>query len=739
MEKLKYSSPAYVWRSALPLGNGTIGFMVYGGRRKEKIGVNDCTLWSGYPKDYNSEESLKYLPKARKLIFEGKNKEADDLVQSKLCGFYSEAYMPLGEIDISFLNAGLFGEYSRELSLENAVHTVKSCGFKREAFVSYPHKIGVYKIENSKGFSVKVTAKSKLRSESFVNGALYLTGNAPDYAAPNYLRTETNPIRYNEGKGMAFAMGIKIVTDGEICGGKDSVTVKNAKEVILYVTTATGFKGYDKMPETDRKVTADKCRKALEVITDTYETIKEKHIADYKAIYDRQNISLGDESDEDTDKLIKKAKKGNTETALAELFYKFGKYMTIQGSRKGGQALNLQGQWNDSLRPPWSSNYTVNINTQMNYWGATSANLAECMEPYVNLVYETMHNGKKTAKVNYGCDGFACNHNVDIWRKTPPVQGSASYMYAPLCGAWLSNELYSHMKNGNLEEYRDKIQEIALESAKFVKDYLVMHDGYYVTCPSASPEAAFKKDGSTCSLDYASAFEMGISKQAMENCLEFTDDENLREELNDRLSKLYPFKEGSTGICEWHEDVPIAEKGHRHFSPLYGFYPARVIKYYSNPKEREWVEKLFNYRTDNSSSYIGWSAAWAICLAARLHRGEMALHVIESMLGHSVFKNLFCVHPPFLFQIDGNMGFIAGINEMLVYCENDVCELIPAIPEKWKTGSVKEMVVNGTEISFKWENSKVTEISASKPVKVLNRNLSDKCVVSGEIVLTESC
>lgn len=737
MEKLKYSSPARAWRNALPMGNGTIGFMVYGGRRTEKICVNDCTLWSGYPKNYDSSESLEYLPQVRKLVFEGKNKEADALTEQKLCGFYSEAYMPLGEIDISFARALPFGKYSRELDLQSAVHTVKSGGFKREAFVSYPHKAGAYRIESERPFSLKITLKSKLRSETFGSGELYLAGNAPDYAAPNYLRTETNPIRYNEGRGMAFAMGVKAVTDGKIKITDKHIFIRGAKETVIYVSTATGFKGYDKMPETDRKVPSLRCKELLEGIKDSYETIKKRHIEDYASLYSRQSVSLGEESGEDTDKLVKKAKKGDVQTALAELFYKFGKYMTIQGSRKGGQALNLQGQWNDSLRPPWSSNYTVNINTEMNYWGTVSANLADCMEPYINLVYEAMENGKKTAKVNYGCEGFACNHNVDIWRKTSPVQGSPSYMYAPLCGVWLSNELYGHMKNGGLEEYREKIQEIACEAAKFVRDYLVMHDGYYVTCPSASPEACFNKNGSECSLDYASAFELALSKQAMKNCLEFTEDGQLIEELNERLSKLRPFREGSTGICEWHDDVPISEKGHRHFSPLYGFYPGRVIKYYGNPEERKWVEKLFDYRTANSSSYIGWSAAWAICLAARLHRGEKALEVIESMLGHSVFKNLFCVHPPFLFQIDGNMGFIGGINEMLIYCEDGVCELLPAIPEKWKKGSVKGMVVNGAEVSFKWERGKVTELSSSKPLKVLNRNISDKCSVSKEIVLTE--
>lgn len=392
MDKLIYEQPARLWREALPIGNGKSGVMVWGGKQTERLSFNDCTLWSGYPKDRNNPQSAENLNEVRQLVFEGKNSEADALCGEKLCGWYSEAFMPLGELFLHFSRQS-YKAYKRELDIGSALHTVSFKNVRREAFSSYPDKITVYK--------------------------------------------------------------------------------------------------------------------------------------------------------------------------------------------------------------------------------------AESAEPLVRFVHSVMKNGRKTAFVNYGCRGFCCNHNVDIWCKTSPVQGSPSYMYAPLCGAWLANELYAHYKNGGLEKYKNEILEIVSEAAAFVNDYLVLHNGFYVTAPSASPEAAFKNNGKVACLDYASCFEMSVAKQALINYLDFANTA-AAEEIREKLALLYPEKSGSTGLLEWHADFPITEAGHRHFSPLYGFYPANTIKYHADAEKREWVRRLFNYRTDNSTQYIGWSAAWAICLCGRLHDGEKA-------------------------------------------------------------------------------------------------------------------
>lgn len=736
MNKIWYKKSAKNWREALPIGNGYTGVMVYGSHKKERLCFNDGKLWSGYPKDYNSADGLDYLEKVRQLIFEGRNNEADALCEEKLKGFYSETFLPLSDIVLDFSGTDKSIK-SRSLDLSTGVHTVESNGMKSEMFSSYPDKITVYKIKSNKRFSVKIKAKSKLHhSVSAEKNMLTLYGNAPDYVAPNYLRTELFPVKYNEKKGMAFCLCVQIETNGVSEKQKNNIKIINATELTIYFATQTGFNGFDKMPCADTNMVVNNCRSYLNSVVKNYDELKKRHIEDFSCLYNQQNISFNCNEDMSTDKLIQSVKKGADEKALCELLYNYGKYMIISGSRKGGQPLNLQGIWNHSVRPPWSSNYTVNINTQMNYWGASRSGLSECIEPLIQMVYEALDTGSKTAKINYGCSGFACNHNVDIWRKTPPVQGDANYMFEPLCGVWLANEIYAHYCNGYLNEYDNKIKEIVTEAAKFASDYLVLHNGYYVVCPSASPENVFAHNGKKCKLDYASAFDMGLVKQAFKNVLEISDDENLKLEIIEKYSKLYLFKNGVNGIREWHKEYETPEKGHRHFSPLYAFYPANIIGYYENKEQTQWIKRLFKYRLENSGQHIGWSAAWAICLAARLRDADTARSVIKGLLNHAIFSNLFCVHPPFYFQIDGNLGFVAGINEMLITEENGIVELIPALPENFdESGSVKNMIVNGTKISFKWNKGTVTEISADKPISVYDKNMADAVNIDNNITI----
>lgn len=736
MNKIWYKKSAKNWREALPIGNGFSGVMVYGSHKKERLCFNNATLWSGYPKDYNSAESLENLNKVRRLVFEGRNNEADVLCENKLKGFYSETFLPLGDIILTFSGTDKTIQ-SRVLDLSTGVHTIESSGCKSEIFSSYPDKITVYKIKSDRRFSVKIKAKSKLHHcVSTEKTMLALCGNAPDYVAPNYLRTELFPVKYNEKNGMAFCLCAQVYTDGYTENKGNFLKITNATELTICFATATGFNGFNKMPCTDTSAVVNKCKAHLRSIEKNYDELKKRHIEDFSRLYNQQNISFGSDTDIPTDELIQSVKNGKDEKSLCELLYNYGKYMIISGSRKGGQPLNLQGIWNHSIRPPWSSNYTVNINTQMNYWGASRSGLSECIAPFIQMVYELLETGRKTAKINYGCGGFACNHNVDIWRKTPPVQGDANYMFEPLCGVWLANEIYAHFRNGYLNEYKDKIKEIVTEAAKFASDYLVLHNGYYVVCPSASPENVFAHNGKKCKLDYASAFDMGLVKQAFKNVLEISDDENLKLEIIEKYSKLYPFKNGANGICEWHKDYETPEKGHRHFSPLYAFYPANLIGYNENKEQRRWIQKLFKYRLENSGQHIGWSAAWAICIAARLRDADTARSVIKGLLNHAIFSNLFCVHPPFYFQIDGNLGFVAGINEMLITEENGIVELIPALPENFdESGSVKNMIVNGTKISFKWNKGTVTEISADKPISVYDKNMADAVNIDNNITI----
>lgn len=726
MNKLFYLKPARTWKNALPLGNGHIGVMVYGGKSSEKLMFNDSHLWSGYPKNQDNPESLDYLDEVRDLIMSGENRIAQDLMEQKFIGDYSDAYMPLGEVDIKIFG-GKKQNYSRCLDIENAMLNIQTINVEREAFASFPDKTFVYKINSKKPISITLSGKSQLKHEiNTDNGDLNILGNAPDFAGPHYLHSKKAP-NYDEGKGMSFCLSTKITTNGSISTNKTQVLVSNATEIVIYFATATGFVGYDKMPKTSRQYAYEQAQKTLNALSGNYKQIKNNHIADYTAIYKKQSLDLKGEVDIPTDKLLSEAKRGRLSNGLVELIYNYGKYLLISSSRKGGSACNLQGIWNKDITPAWSSNYTVNINTQMNYWGMSQCNLSECAEPFVRLVNEVAKHGKTTAHTNYNCDGFACNHNVDIWRKTAPVKGDSQYMFAPMCGVWLANELYEHLRYGDMEQYRKTIQTITTEAVRFVCDFLILRNGEYITCPSTSPEASFVKDGKKCSVDFASAFDLGLIRQLFINFKEYNTDEALAKKVNTKLAKLRPFTSGENGINEWSTDYEMPEKGHRHFSPLYAYYPAKVIGYHRNPQERECIQKLFDRRIANSSSFIGWSSAWGICLAARLRNPECAKMILNRMIKSSFFKNLFDSHPPCYFQIDGNLGFTAAINELLVTEEDGIIELLPALPQDLNEGEIKNIrTATANVVSFSWKDGVVTSlIVEGEPMKLRNLHLAD--------------
>ncbi len=735
MHRLWYEKPARSWHEALPLGNGKSGVMLTGGTRRETLFFNDCTLWSGYPKDHSNPQSLANLQRVRDLIFAGKNHEADELAMQTLCGDYSEAFMPLGALSIRF-KLPKTASYRRELDLARALHSVTQDGVTRECFASYPDKVVVYRITSDEPFALSIHAKSKLKSEICMDNALNLLGNAPDYAAPNYLRGETRPIRYNEGKAMSFCLRCEADTDGTVSHSIHGLHIKLARRVTLYLTTATGFRGWDSMPCTERMTALNLCKEQLRCVTRDFDTLLQRHLADYCALYEKQSMSLNEEEDAPTVQLLARAKKGEVSNALCELFYNYAKYLMISGSRAGGEALNLQGIWNKDRRPAWSSNYTTNINAQMNYWGATASNLADCLEPYIRMVRELVESGKRTARVNLGCAGFACNHNADIWRKTTPVKGSPAYMYEPLCGVWLANEVYAHYRNAALLQYRETVEDILREAATFASDYLLLHDGHYVICPSPAPEQDFLVNGKRCMLDWASSFDMGLVRQLFSNYLELQPQGTLAESIREKLPLLHPFGHGSTGLLEFHADVPVAQKGHRHFSPLYAFFPGDIIRPRTNPVETAWVKELFDYRIAHAKQHIGWSAAWAACIAARLGEGDRALGFLSATLRHSVFPNLFGVHHPRIFQIDGNLGALQSMNEMLLQSEDDVIALLPALPKQWANGSVHGMLCRGASLSFAWENGLLTEICSDTPVR-LRGALAPRCRVSDTVTLIE--
>ncbi len=737
MNQLHYKHPASCWNEALPLGNGRTGVMLFGGIRKETLCFNDGTLWSGYPKDQNNPRSLQQLDTVRELILQDKIEQAQDIVERDLCGGYSEAYLPLGEAVLRFQNASR-KSYERRLDLAAAVHTVTCGSEKRTAFATHAQDAVVYRVETDKPGDFSVSLRSRLRhTEWSAEGmTLLLSGNAPDVSMPSYVGKVPNAVSYQPGLGMAFCLGVRVHSTNGKAEIRDGVlTVRGATDTVLLFDTETGFKAWNEMPENRREIVNRRCLEQLQKIELPYETLLKNHVEDHSALYSRESFSLFDETEQPTDELVKLAQNGQLRKALIELLYNYGKYLTIAASRPGGQPTNLQGIWNRAVRPPWSSNYTVNINTEMNYWGCSAANLGECVEPLVSMVDELMTAGQETARINYGCAGGCCNHNTDLWRKTAPVLGDACYMFQPMCGAWLVNEAYYHVKNGELTEYREQIERAVEASAAFVNDWIFEKDGQLYIAPSTSPEASFCINNTEKSVDYSTAFDLGVARAALLNYLEIRPDTALAKQAKEKLARLPGFRCDRDGLGEWGKERTSAEPGHRHFSPLYAFYPGRLIRYYADAEMSEWVRKLFYSRTENWTQYIGWSAAWAICLAGRLHEKERAEQIIANMLGHSVFINLFDTHPPALFQIDGNYGFVAGIHELLVYEENGVLELLPALPDSWETGEIRNLVINGVQISFRWSNGLVTQLTADKPVAVAGVRLARSCRISPNITV----
>ena len=564
--KLWYNSPAKRWIDCLPLGNGNLGFMMDGGVKSEHIYLNDDTLWSGYPKSHLNGESAKNLSEIRRLIFAGKNDKADALIKRTSLGDWCESYEPLGKITLKYKGVSKAENYKRMLNLSDAVHTSTFDYVQKEAFCSYPDKAGVIRIQSSKPVTVKINLSSRLKSKTkSASNGLLLSGNAPDRVMPNYCRTELYPIRYNEHKAMAFCAGIKPVTNGRIVYKKHSIIIENATNIELYVFTKTGFIGFDKMPVTDRVILEKEIESKLKQQYN-YDEIKQHHISDYKSLYDRVRFNInGNTEIPSGDELIKMTKSGVIHSALPVLYYQYARYMTITGSREGTQALNLQGIWNHQIRPPWSSNYTNNINAQMNYWFTAGANLRECLEPYESYMKEITVKGEECAKVNYNCRGMALNHNADIWRKATPVKDDPVYAYFPLAGVWLANELYSHSLYENDTEKLSRIFPILKKSVLFCLDWLTEHNGYLVTCPSASPELHFKKNGKFCTQDYANAFDMGIVRQAFEDYLKAADVLNCTDYINDvknALLKLKPFEIGQSGkLLEWGVNMSLPKKG----------------------------------------------------------------------------------------------------------------------------------------------------------------------------------
>jgi alpha-L-fucosidase 2 len=725
-------TPAAQWADALPLGNGRLGAMVFGEPLKERIALNDDTLWAGQPHDTTNPDAKKHLPTVRKLVLQDKDYVAADKECQKMQGPENFAYEPLGDLHIEHLGLTETTNLKRSLHLDLAVAktTFQSGGvaYMREAFVSFPDQVVAVRITASKPASLNLrlslTCEMPAKTAAAADGTLLLAGKAPTGNSPH----DPNSIRYSEvdGQGMRFAAILSARAEGGTVHPEgDTLIISKATAVSLLLTAATGFRGFALPPDTPAAVLEEKCRKGL-AGKPSYALLRARHVADHRALFRRVDATLHttllDPSALPTDVRLKNFPT-TQDPALLALYFQYGRYLLIASSRPGTQPANLQGIWNDLVRPPWSSNWTANINIQMNYWPAFTANLAELNGPLFDLTQDMTVTGARTASVNYGARGWCSHHNIDLWRQASPVglgKGQPTWANFAMSGPWLCQHLYEHFQfTGDVDYLRKRVYPILRSSAQFCLDWLIpAGDGTLTTCPSVSTENDFyTPDHKKAAVSAGCTLDLALIHELFGNCIAASqalhEDQAFAEKLKGALSKLPPYKVGRAGeLQEWSENFEESTPGQRHMSHLYPLYPGAQFTR-DTPKWMAASRRSLERRLENGGAYTGWSRAWAIGLWARLGDGDKAWESLSMLMQHSTGNNLFDTHPAgptrSIFQIDGNFGATAAMAEMLIQSHAGKILLFPALPRAWPSGNFTGLRARGgLQCDLAWTGGKGT-------------------------------
>ena len=736
--RLWYDRPAQYFEESLPIGNGKLGALVYGGTDDNIIYLNDITLWTGKPVDKDlDKDAHQWIPKIREALFREDYKAADSL-QLHVQGPNSQFYQPLGILHIKDLNLGQAKNYQRTLDLDSAIvrdsYVRDGRSVTREYFASNPDKL----------IAIRLTGD--------INCRIALTAQVPHKvkATGNQL-TQTGHATGDPQGSIHFCTMLSVKTDGEVTAADSSLTIRNAKEAVVYLVNETSFNGFDKHPVTEG---APYLERAADDIWHTanysFNEFRQRHIADYQQFYDRVKLQLGKPSHSDgvpnvtTDRLLREHK---DDRYLETLYFQYGRYLLISCSRTKGVPANLQGLWTPYLWSPWRGNYTVNINLEENYWPAFVANLEEMAEPLDGFVKALAENGQHTARNYYGISqGWCSSHNSDLWAMTNPVgekREKPEWANWNLGGTWLVNTLWDrYLYNQNLHYLKTVAYPLMKGAAQFCMDWLIENPnkpGELITAPSTSPENEYKTDagyhGMTC---YGGTADLAIIRELLINTIaagKILGQKNKK--MEQALERLRPYTIGKAGdLNEWYHDWQDWDPKHRHQSHLIGLYPGSHL---TQPELQKAAEQTLIQKGDETT---GWSTGWRINLWARLKNAEQAYHIYQKLLTFTdaqddkrqgtrhaggTYANLMDAHPPF--QIDGNFGGTAGVCEMLVQSGNGWIELLPALPKEWKDGSVKGIRARGGyTVNMEWRDSKVTklDIQSLKKGKVTVRYPNEK-------------